>query len=212
VEPNIFSTYRDWLEHEKMPKGKKAALVAAVELFSDTGFDGTSTVQIAEKAGVSQATIFKYFHTKQDLLLAIVRPVMENFFPKYRDDFFAKMSQFDTLPELIRFIVSDRYQFVAGNVEVIKILFMEMMSNEEIRQLFGKIVSSNDFHFLSEMLGDLKRTGQLRDDIDAAGLVRIIGGQIGIYLVQSHFVPAMVHGDERDLQLISDQVIRTISK
>lgn len=212
MEPNIFSTYRDWLEHEKMPKGKKAALVAAVELFSDTGFDGTSTVQIAEKAGISQATIFKYFHTKQDLLLAIVRPVLANFFPRYRDDFFAKMNQFDTLPELIRFIVSDRYQFVAGNVEVIKILFMEMMSNEEIRQLFGKTVASNDFQFLSEMLGDLKRTGQLRDDIDAAGLVRIIGGQIGVYLVQSHFVPAMVHGDQRDLQLISDQIIRTISK
>ncbi|WP_367296179.1 TetR/AcrR family transcriptional regulator [Levilactobacillus yonginensis] len=212
MESNIFSTYRDWLEHERMPKGKKAALVAAVELFSETGFDGTSTVQIAEKAGISQATIFKYFHTKQDLLLAIVRPVMENFFPKYRDDFFAEMSQFDTLPELIRFIVSDRYQFVAGNVEVIKILFMEMMSNPGIRQLFGKIVSSNNFDFLSEMLDKLKQTGQLRTDVDAAGLVRIIGGQIGVYLVQSHLVPSLVHGDERDLQLISDQVIRTISK
>ena len=55
----ILNNYQDWLEHHKMPAGKKKTLVAAIELFSQQGYNGTSTAQIAEKAGISQATIFK---------------------------------------------------------------------------------------------------------------------------------------------------------
>lgn len=61
-------------------KGQSLAQVsgdlAAIELFSQQGFDGTSTAQIAEKAGVSQATIFRYYKTKEDLLNAAIEPII----------------------------------------------------------------------------------------------------------------------------------------
>lgn len=212
VEPNIFVNYRDWLDQQKMPRGKKAALVAAMELFSEDGFDGTSTVDIAKAAGISQATIFKYFHTKQDLMFAIVQPVMEHFFPAYRDEFFAGIAKRETLPEMVRFMVTDRYHFVAGNLEAVKILVMEMMTNEELRQLFGKLVSTDDFDFLGELLKNLRRTGELRDDIDAAGIVRIFGGQLVFYLVQRNYAPVLVHDEGQDLEIIAEQIIRTIKK
>ncbi|MBY7147690.1 helix-turn-helix transcriptional regulator, partial [Levilactobacillus brevis] len=72
---DMFRNYRDWLDQQRMPRGKRVALLAALELFADQGFDGTSTQAIADRAGISQATIFKYFKTKQDLLLAILQPV-----------------------------------------------------------------------------------------------------------------------------------------
>ena len=50
---NILHNYKEWLEHHQMPAGKKKTLVAAIELFSQQGYNGTSTAQIAEKAGVS---------------------------------------------------------------------------------------------------------------------------------------------------------------
>lgn len=212
VEPNIFVNYRDWLDQQKMPRGKKAALVAAMELFSEDGFDGTSTVDIAKAAGISQATIFKYFHTKQDLMFAIVRPVMEHFFPAYRDEFFAGIAKQETLPAMVRFMVTDRYHFVAGNIEAVKILVMEMMTNEELRQLFGKLVSSNDFDFLGELLKNFRRTGELREDIDAAAIVRIFGGQLAIYLIQRNYAPVLVHDEAQDLAIISEQILRTIQK
>lgn len=195
-----------------MPRGKKAALVAAMDLFSKDGFDGTSTVDIAKAAGISQATIFKYFHTKQDLMLAIVRPVIEHFFPTYRDEFFAGIAKRTTLPDMVRFMVTDRYNFVAGNIEAAKILAMEMMTNEDLRQLFGKLVSANDFNFLGELLKNFRRTGELRDDVDAAGIVRIFGGQLMVYLVQKNYAPVLVHDEAQDLEIISEQIIRTIKK
>lgn len=57
---DMFRNYRDWLDQQKMPRGKRVALLAALELFADQGFDGTSTQAVADRAGISQATIFKY--------------------------------------------------------------------------------------------------------------------------------------------------------
>ncbi|WP_156470434.1 TetR/AcrR family transcriptional regulator [Levilactobacillus senmaizukei] len=212
MEPSIFKSYREWLEHEQMPKGKKAALVAAMELFAETGFDGTSTSQIAEHAGISQATIFKYFHTKQDLLLAIVKPVMQHLFPEYRDEFFLGMSKCETLPDLIHFIVTDRYAFISKNAEVVKILVMEMMTNQEIRELLHQLIATNDYNFLSELMGNFQRTGELRDDIDSAAILRVIGGQLITYTIQRRYAPGWVGDEATDLRNITAQIIRTISQ
>lgn len=43
---------------------------AAWELFSERGYEATSTVQVAERAGVSEMTLFRHFPTKEALLLA----------------------------------------------------------------------------------------------------------------------------------------------
>lgn len=45
---------------------------AAVDLFSRKGFRGTTTREIAEAAGISEAMIFKHFATKQELYSAII--------------------------------------------------------------------------------------------------------------------------------------------
>jgi AcrR family transcriptional regulator len=41
---------------------------AALELFADRGFDDTTVAQVAERAGVSPATVARYFPTKESLL------------------------------------------------------------------------------------------------------------------------------------------------
>jgi TetR/AcrR family transcriptional regulator len=45
---------------------------AAIELFARKGFDGTTTREIAQAAGVSEALIFRHFPTKHDLYRAII--------------------------------------------------------------------------------------------------------------------------------------------
>lgn len=44
----------------------------AMKLFSDRGFSGTTTKEIATAAGVSEATVFKHFSNKDDLYAAIL--------------------------------------------------------------------------------------------------------------------------------------------
>jgi AcrR family transcriptional regulator len=51
---------------------KEKILDSAVKLFADKGFSGTTTKEIAEKSGVNEALIFRYFSTKRDLYGSII--------------------------------------------------------------------------------------------------------------------------------------------
>ena len=54
---NILSSYLDITKEEKMPPGKKKTLESAIKLFAKQGYNGTSTLQIAKEAGVSQRNL-----------------------------------------------------------------------------------------------------------------------------------------------------------
>jgi len=47
-------------------------LAVAVRLFSNRGFRGTTTKEIAQAAGVSEAMVFRHFATKEELYAAIL--------------------------------------------------------------------------------------------------------------------------------------------
>lgn len=51
----------------------KQILAAAIELFRDNGFEATRLEDVADRAGVSKATIYLYFESKEDLFFALVR-------------------------------------------------------------------------------------------------------------------------------------------
>ncbi|QLC48965.1 TetR/AcrR family transcriptional regulator [Methanolobus zinderi] len=54
---------------KKQIEDKKTALLeAALKLFTERGFHGTSTAQISKEAGVATGTLFNYFPTKEDLI------------------------------------------------------------------------------------------------------------------------------------------------
>ena len=54
------------------PDRREQIMQAAKELFARQGFEGTTTRQIAERAGVNEAIIFRHFPTKEDLYWAIL--------------------------------------------------------------------------------------------------------------------------------------------
>jgi len=51
---------------------RKQLIEVAIDLFSEKGFSGTTTKEIAAAAGVTEAIIFRHFATKQDLYKAIL--------------------------------------------------------------------------------------------------------------------------------------------
>ncbi len=55
----------------------EAILSAALKLFVQYGFHGTPTSRIASEAGVSNGTLFHYFKTKDELIIALYIRVKE---------------------------------------------------------------------------------------------------------------------------------------
>jgi len=62
------------LRSRKQELVRNAILDAAIALFENKGFDQTDVAEIAEAAGISKRSFFRYFATKDDLL---ARSVME---------------------------------------------------------------------------------------------------------------------------------------
>jgi AcrR family transcriptional regulator len=52
------------------PGARERLVVAAVDLYADQGYDATTVAQIAERAGVTKSTFFRYFPGKRELLVA----------------------------------------------------------------------------------------------------------------------------------------------
>jgi AcrR family transcriptional regulator len=58
------------LTERKRRRAKEAIRTAALELFSERGFDAVSVTDIAERAEVGRTTFFRYFGDKQEVLFA----------------------------------------------------------------------------------------------------------------------------------------------
>ncbi|MDR7277000.1 TetR/AcrR family transcriptional regulator [Catenuloplanes atrovinosus] len=52
------------------PGARERLVLAAVDLFNEQGYDATTVVQIAERAGVTKSTFFRHFPDKRSVLAA----------------------------------------------------------------------------------------------------------------------------------------------
>jgi AcrR family transcriptional regulator len=52
------------------PGARERLVVAAVDLFTEQGYDATTVAQIAERAGVTRSTFFRHFSDKREILVA----------------------------------------------------------------------------------------------------------------------------------------------
>jgi AcrR family transcriptional regulator len=52
------------------PGARERMVLAAVDLFTEQGYDATTVTQIAERAGVTKSTFFRHFPDKRELLVA----------------------------------------------------------------------------------------------------------------------------------------------
>ena len=52
------------------PGAAQRLVVAAVDLFTEQGYDATTVAQITERAGVTKSTFFRHFADKRELLVA----------------------------------------------------------------------------------------------------------------------------------------------
>ena len=103
----------------RLEQRERDILRAASDLFASHGFHGTSTRRIAAQAGVSEGTVFHYFSSKNELLLAIL------------DDFYSELTRsaqevtrdvMETRERLQRLAVNHVSALVDNNALMIRLL------------------------------------------------------------------------------------------
>ncbi|WP_374381336.1 TetR/AcrR family transcriptional regulator [Dongia sp.] len=86
---SCFQHPRDPETGEELPQKAAQVMEAGSKLFTEHGFAAVSMDQVAKAAGVSKATVYAHFQSKEQLFIAIVRAAClsyaENVMPEVRD-------------------------------------------------------------------------------------------------------------------------------
>ncbi len=64
-------------QQERSIEKKNKIIQAGYELFTETGYYGTNTVEIAKRAGVSTGIVYGYFQDKRDILICVLKIYIE---------------------------------------------------------------------------------------------------------------------------------------
>ena len=202
MSESVFESFEAYLKGADYPKGKKKIMQAAVDLISTKSYNGTSTLQIAKHTGLSQATLFKYFKTKEDLLTAILHPVVPGLFGR----FFEELLALETTEEKVHYLVQNRMAYLKKNRALMKIILHEMFSNNKLRheQVFIWNTIQNKLGVLhKELLADPR----VNPEITIPQMVRICVGPLLAYFSQLYIVGDNGEIREEDLNLLEKQIL-----
>ena len=202
MSESIFESFEDYLEEADYPKGKKKIMQAAVEMISTKGYNGTSTLQIAEHAGLSQATLFKYFKTKVDLLTAILHPVVPGLF----GSFFEGLLAFETTEEKVHYLVHNRMAYLKKNRALMKIILQEIFSNKKLRKEQLYIWNTLQDKLL-RLHKELIKDSRVNPELTIPQMVRICVGPLLGYFAQLYIVGDNSEIRDKDLELLEKQIL-----
>jgi len=131
------STFRDIPTRTRRIRGeiRKAGIIeAAASLFSEKGFNGTKTREIAAHAGVSEALIFKHFPSKEDLYAAILAE--ESPVPRLIAQI-KELAQQRKDVEVFR-VIAETVVKGSPDSELMRLILFSALENHELSDMFFK--------------------------------------------------------------------------
>lgn len=154
------------LDNEAPMTGKQLKIIqAASEIFAQKGYAGSSTSEIAQRAGVAEGTIFRHYKTKKELLLSIVAPVMTRLVAPFVLRDFNKVldNSYDSLDQLLRAIIENRIVFLEKHMQILKIFVQEIPFHPDLQEQFQKLIFSKVMDKLSSSLAEFRQQGIIVD-------------------------------------------------
>jgi len=175
-------------------------LETAIKVFSQKGFSGSTTKEIALEAGVSEATIFRYFNTKKDLLLALISPAMVKSVTNLFYDIHGK-----SIDEILLNFFQETSAAIDGNKDLLKILLYESLFYPEVREvMFNEIVTSRN-KLLQKYLSEHQSIGEFKD-IDPKIAMRVLSGMLIGYMVWKYAYSNKDISQQDDEKIFNDMI------
>ncbi|WP_082452037.1 TetR/AcrR family transcriptional regulator [Paenibacillus ihuae] len=189
---------------KQMTPKQISILEAAVEIFSDKGFSAASTSEIAQKAGVAEGTIFRYYKTKKDLLLSIVGPTMSRMIaPFVMRNFNGVLDMpFESYEAFLRAFILNRLEFARNNFKIIRILIQEIPFQPVLRKHFSENILSQVLERVTAITEHFKAKGEIIEAPTPAIIRFTVSSVIGYLVTRLLLMPEKDWNDEEEINLI----------
>lgn len=188
-------------------------LIAAIELFSEKGYEATATSEIAKKAKVAEGTIFRYYKTKKDLLFSIPASLSNSsLFEVFITDFIRILNNDnENFETFLRKIVLNRKNFVSETAPILKVLIQEVPFHPELRSKILNIVILPIVSKLTKAIDRFKEQGEIID-MPTISIVDLIATSIfGYFFLHFIAMPELTQSED-DLENLIQYIIRGLRK
>lgn len=142
---------------------RRQVIDAAVRLFSEKGYDGTSLLDIADAVGLLKGSLYYYARSKEDLLFAIVEEVYAEGLSSA-----AELRDSDGTPtEKLRRSLERAAHYMLTHRAQAAVYFHDAKALSEDRQALLAPQRLTFGHTLADLIRAGQRSGEFRPDVDA---------------------------------------------
>lgn len=118
-------------DQARVEERRRQILDAAALVFARRGYQRARTREIAAEAGVAEGTLYNYYESKRDLLLALVHRMIAETTPAL----LAKLEHRDAAT-FIESVIRDRFAMLDRNRSVLLAIVPELLVDAELRDAF----------------------------------------------------------------------------
>lgn len=144
---------------------KEKVLDAALALFAENGYDGTSVEQIANIVGIKAPSLYKHYKSKEDILNALIDKAESHY-----DEFFCSAERIGIIPDGKEEFVSmtmKRISFTMKDPMIHKIrrlLVQEQFRNERLAQITSRHQFDGIVGMYEKIIRGMMGNGLVKED------------------------------------------------
>ena len=188
---------------------RERILKVAQEIFSEKGFDSTTTQEIADRAKVNKAMIHYYFKNKEGLYIEILRKLFNEIASKILDIFSMNL----TPPEKFKLLISEYTDFISKNRFLPRLVLRSVLSHRKHIEVIKEIMLPV-YEKGKEVFEEGKQKGYFYD-FDYKNLIPTLIGSIIFYFI-AHPVFSFIWEDnplsDKNLEKRKEELIKFIEK
>jgi len=190
----------------KREERRRQILQCAVKVFARSNYKSTLVADIATEAGIAEATVYKYFGTKETVFLEILERISERVVTAWEEEY----RKSDDVLELIRSMDLSYYNRMVKHPDALKLHF-QAISEVDNQAVANRLRKDNEYYlaFFEKILNKGIEEGTIRKDLDVATTAWIFNG-IGLITTLSTLLKFNEEFNEDTIKKITEQVIELV--
>ena len=179
---------------------RRKILDAALELFANRGYAGTSVQDIVDAARVTKPVLYYYFRSKSGLYQALVDTAHDE---RHRVICESARGGRDAERKLVG-IIAALFKFLHGHRDLVKIAFATTFAaRDELPQEIQYLEKARrNFDVVRDLLRDGQEDGGLSNVFDAEELALGIWGMMNIYIMAELVTPGVSLNEKKASDIV----------
>ena len=185
----------------KNPVKWAAILKAAESIFAKKGFHEATISEIAKKSKVSEATIYEYFSSKEELLFSIPAQITQQYDEKIREI----LKHIHGAANKLRFLINRHLSLYAENPDYANIVMLILKGHRNFQKTDAYKIVQSTARITIDVLDEGIQNGEFRSDTQPLLVRAIIWGTVEHLVTRKCLL-----GKPADLLNLVDDIIDTL--